>query len=624
MPKRSKPTTGPRRPNRGADPSAAAKPRAGAPAPAVSPIWDAGGGAIGTSETAPPIPFLPALGRPASNVLAAVALCLLVAASFFPATMGGFVWDDSVWTDPGPVQSPSGLGHIWFEPSTLSNEGHYWPVPYTLLWLEYRLWELAPLGYHIVNLVLHAGVTLLLWRLLLRLRIPGAWVVAAVFAVHPLHVESVAWVIGRKDILAALFYLTSVLLYMRFMETGRWWLYAGVLAMFVLGLFSKSIAVTMPVALLILHWWKQGRVTGADLKRVAPLLLVALAVTVFDLSLYRDRDPIDLGYSPIERVLIAARALAFYVGKLLWPANLAVIYPRWEVGVGDVLAWGYLVAALSIVALLWFYRGRIGRGPLAGVLVFVITLSPILGLVEYGYMKFSFVAERYQYLAGAALMATLLGAAAYWMRERPSALRAGVPVMVAGLLAMLGTITWNQSGIYRSNLTFYGHVASLNPKARFAQLMLGREYQMQGRLDEAHAAYRAEHRYALEQDPPDHYRLSNVHLGLGAVAEARGQLEEAEAHYRSGISFPGAFRRLINLLNGQERYDEVLALHKDFLADNPWSAKLQFGLGMALLRLNRHDEALRSLERAIELDPYFQEPRRHREQLLRTLNREAE
>ena len=561
-------------------------------------------------------PSIPAL-------LSGFVLCALVAAAFFPAMRGGFVWDDSVWMDPGPVQSPSGLWHIWLRPSMLQNEAHYWPIPYTVLWLEYQLWEFAPLGYHMVNLLLHAGVVLLLWRVLLRLGAPGAWIVAAVFAVHPLHVESVAWVIGRKDMLAAVFSLASVLLYLRFMENRRWQLFAGALALFVLSLLSKSIAVTLPVALLIVHWWRHGSIAGADLKRVTPFVLVALVITAFDLWLYQNRDPTDFGYSPIERVLIAARVLAFYTSKLLWPTDLAVIYPRWEVRSADPLGWGYFVAALVVTALLWFYRDRTGRGPLAGALFFVVTLSPILGLVEYGYMKFSFVAERYQYLAGAGLIALLVGTAV-WVYERLAPGRTGTAnvisvLLLASLLTTLGVLTWHQSHIYRDELAFYSHVAALNPKARFANLMLGREYQKQGLLDEALAFYRAEQRNALEQDSPDSYVLSNVHLGLGAIAEARGQFDEAEAHYRSGITFPETFQRLVRLLRRQGRYDEVLALHENLLANNPEGALLHLGMGEALLALDRVDEALQRFEQALRLDPYLEEASVQRDRLLQSL-----
>ena len=193
--------------------------------------------------------------------------------------------------------------------------------------------------------MLHLVNALLVWRVALRLAVPGAWALAAVFAVHPLHVESVAWIIERKDLLCALFYLSAVLAWIRFTETPRPARYCLVLGLFMAALLSKSVAVTLPAALIVWHWWKRGTVTATDWLRLAPLFACGLALTAADFAFYTWREPLSLGYSAMERVLIAARALWFYAGKLLWPADLAVIYPLWEVRAGDALGWVYVAAA---------------------------------------------------------------------------------------------------------------------------------------------------------------------------------------------------------------------------------------------------------------------------------------
>ena len=322
----------------------------------------------------------------APMALAGAALCLLVAVSYFPALSAGFLWDDWALTKSTPLHTWSGLAQVWFAPRVLlPYEAHYWPLLYTLFWLEHKLWGLTPFGYHLVNLLLHTGVVLLLWRLLLRLGVPGAWFAAAVFAVHPLHVESVAWIIGRKDILATVFYLSSVLAYIRFAEMPRGRRggpYLLAVALFVLGLLSKSIAITLPVALLLWHWWRHGRVTLADCSRTLPFFLVGLGIALADYAYYVGiDDPISFAYSPLERGLIAAHALVFYVGKLLWPTGLTGSYPHWEPGIGDALAWGGAAGFAAVVAALWHWRRQLGRGPLAGVLFFAVALSPVLGFV---------------------------------------------------------------------------------------------------------------------------------------------------------------------------------------------------------------------------------------------------
>ena len=202
---------------------------------------------------------------------------------------GGFVWDDRVITDAGLLHELSGLWRVWFSPNDLKVwEGHYWPMVYTSFWLEHKLWGVHPVGYHVVNVLLHFGNTLLLRRLLGRLGVPGAWVIAAVFAVHPVHVESVAWVIERKDLLSTLFYLAACLTWVRGGAAPRWGSgrYLWTLALFVLGLLCKSIVVTLPAALVLGAWWKQGRVSGADVLRVVPFCLVGVGIAVADVSFF--------------------------------------------------------------------------------------------------------------------------------------------------------------------------------------------------------------------------------------------------------------------------------------------------------------------------------------------------
>ena len=352
------------------------------------------------------------------DALALVGLGLLVVVCYLPAMLwGGFVWDDNVFIKVNPVREVSGLWQIWFSPSAIEGEYHYWPLVYTTFWLEHKLWGYAPAGYHVVNVLLHLANTLLLWHILRRLAVPGTWVVAAVFAVHPLHVESVAWVIERKDVLSGLFYLAAALMWMRFVEQPNPRRYAWSLALYAAALLSKSIVVTLPVVLLLWPWWKQGRVTSSDLLRLVPFFVVGLVITVGDLSFYRSGEAEPFDYSLAERMLIAARALWFYAGKLLWPSELAVIYPRWDIRVADPLAWGYLVAAVALVVGLWHFRHQLGRGPLAGALFFAVTLSPVLGFVDYQYMKYAFVADRFQYLAGIGVMAVVIGAVTYVVRR---------------------------------------------------------------------------------------------------------------------------------------------------------------------------------------------------------------
>ena len=557
------------------------------------------------------------------DALGILALGLLVVVSYFPAFFAGFVWDDEIITEP-VVQNWSGLWHIYFSPTEIEREGHYWPLVYTTFWLEHKLWGYAPAGYHIVNVLLHLVNTLLLWRLIERLAVPGAWILAAAFAVHPLHVESVAWVIERKDVLSGLFYLAAFSTYIRFVQEKRSGQgrkhYFLALALFALGLLCKSIVVTLPAALSIYHWWKHGRITGADLLGLAPFFAVGLIAAGADVTFAASREPLALGYSMPERLLIATHALWFYAGKLLWPVDLAVIYPHWEVNVTDPLAWSYVIAAVAVVAALYGFRHRIGRGPLAGALFFAVTLSPVLGFVDFGYMQFSFVADRYQYLAGIGLMTVLVGAATSGVGRLPEGWRKGAAgVAVVALIAM-GTLTYQQAGIYRDEVTFFSHIVSHNPTARGAYQNLGRALLAVQRPEEALDASRS----AVEQDPGD----VKARVNAGVALIRLGRFDEGETWLRHALELDSqqmvAFQNLAEALRRQGRFEESLEFYRTAIQMDPENALPYAGMGDALFHLKRYGEALQNFNRALALAPTLKTVREMRASTLTFLGRTGE
>ena len=575
-------------------------------------------------KTPAPAPAAPTPVGPPSrhDALAAAALALLLAAAYLPAFQAGFVWDDEVFTDAAAVREWSGLWRIWFSfsPRAIPNEGHYWPLVYSTFWLEHKLWGFAPFGYHAVNVLLHAVNTLLLWRLARRLRLPGAWLLAALFAVHPLHVESVAWVIERKDLLSALFYLAAFLAWLRCAEApdGGRKHYLLALGLFVAGLLCKSIVVTLPLALAICHWWQCGRLRAVDLARLAPFAAVGAAIALADMAFYADREPLALSWTLAERVLIASQALWFYAGKLLWPAGLIVIYPHWPVDASDPLAWGYPVALLALLAVLWLLRQRLGRGPLAGVLFFAVTLSPVLGFVDYGYMQFSFVADRYQYLAGIGLLAVASGTAAVAAGALALPWRRCAAAAGAVAIAVLAVLTFLQAELYRDEETFFSHIVAHNPAARGAQGNLGKALLDTGRPQEALAAFRA----ALERAPDDTDVLANA----GVALIRTGRPGQAETLLRRALALDPQHRivlqNLAESLRKQGSFEEALAYYRAAIEVDAGNALAYAGMGDALLRLERHQEALRNFERALALDPGLDQVRSLRRSALAHLGRE--
>ena len=529
----------------------------------------------------------------------ALAIAVLAALSYVPALSGGFVWDDVIFSEEPVIHAVSGLKSIWFSPADIRNEGHYWPLVYSGFWLEHKLWGLNPAGYHAVNIALHLLNCLLLWRLMERLRVPGAAVIAAVFAVHPVHVESVAWIIERKDVLSALFYLTAVMVWVRFVEQPRPWRYALALVLFTAGLLSKSVVVTLPVALLIVQWWHSGRVRWMDLLRLAPFVAVAVGITAADLSFYTSREPLDLGYTLAERALIASRALWFHAGKLLWPAELMVIYPLWEIDAGELSGWAYVAAAAALAAGLWLARRRIGRGPLAGMLYFAVTLGPVLGFVDYGYMQFSFVADRFQYLAGIGVLAVVIGAAAHGVGRLPVEYRRGALGLAAAVVVVLAGLTWRQAGVYRDEVTLFSHVVAHNPEARDAHLNLGSALFEADRFEEGLEVSRI----AVEQRPDSAGALANV--GRALVYFER--LDEAEDHLRRAVQVDPrsttAHQNLAEALRKQERYTEAVESYRSVLDIDEGFALAHAGMGTALFEAHRYAEALDAMGTALALQP---------------------
>ena len=541
------------------------------------------------------------------DTLAFLVLGVLIAVIYFPATQAGFVWDDSIMRELRAVSTWGGIWDLWFNPvgaylegGTYKKEGHYWPLLYTTFWIEHKLWGFSPAGYHIVNILIHFASTVLLWRLLARLAVPGAWFVTAVFAVHPLHTESVAWIMGRKDMLATLFCLMALFVWLRFVELPSRGRYAGALLLFAAAMLSKSVVVVFPATLLILQWWKEGRLTRAYLLRVAPFFFVGLAIAGGDMLFYQDVQPISLGYSMAERVLIAAHSLWFYLGKLLWPVDLAVIYPHWDVNVADPLGWLYVIAAAAVAAALWFLRDRIGRGPLACALFFAVMLSPTLGFIDYGYMRYSFVADRYQYLAGIGAIVFFVAATVCGVSRLPDVLRKVARGTAVALLVLLGVATWNHAAVYKDEITLFRHVISLNPQAYTAHLNLAYALlHSEGGSEEALAAARE----AVKKRPL-YYSSHNV---LGAALSGLGRHEEAEVHLRRAVEinprYAPAFVNLGESFRRRGRYKEALEAYLAAVRIDPDYPLPYVGRGYVLFGLKRYEESVSSMKQALSLQP---------------------
>ncbi len=514
----------------------------------------------------------------------------------------GFIWDDDIYVTLNPLlTAPDGLRRIWF---SLDSPSQYFPLAYTTFLFEHALWGLNPAGYHWVNLLLHALNALLVWRLLRALEVPGAWLAAALFALHPVQVESVAWISERKNVLMGFFFLLALLFWTRFLakeSKARWRDYAVALFFFALALFSKTTACTMPAALLLILWLIRKPIGLARLLQVLPFLLLGLVMGLVSIWWERHHQGTQgqLFAVPFsDRILVASRAVWFYLSKLVWPANLAFSYPRWSISAAHPLDYAWIFVCAVTVALVVVLRRWTGRSVEVALLFFVATLSPVLGLIMLYTFRYSWVADHYQYLASVGPFA--LAAAGFTIvTERFGNRNLLAFGLGAALLLSLGLRTWRQGAVYLNEETLWRATIESNPGSWMAQNNLGIRLVEAGRIDEAMSHYTQ----ALLLNPEyaeAHYNLGNAFIRLGRLDEARGSYMQAIAIYPE---FPAAQTNLAETLARMGQSKESIE-HFAIAADmNPKKAVVQSRLGILLAENGRAEEALSHLRTVTELEP---------------------
>lgn len=594
-------------------------------------------------------------------------LVLLVVVAYLPALRCGFIWDDDEYVTDNPMlTATNGLHEIWFSAHTQSQ---YFPLVYTTFRVERQLWGLNPLGYHLVNILLHGLNAVLIWIILKRLQAPAAWLAAAIFALHPVQVESVAWVSELKSVESLFFYLLALLAWMKFTDQpGRssWLFYGLALAAYGLALFAKTTVCTLPAALVLVLWLRGQRLTWPRVVQVLPFVLAGFGLGLvsvwWEKHLGDYREGFGLSFSFLERALIASRALWFYAGKLVWPTDLTICYPRWQINVLDWVQ--YLPALGCLVAALWawFWRKKIGRGALAGVIFFVAALSPLLGFIIEGAFHYTYVADHYQYGADLGLLAVFAAVLWRWLAKTGFWL----PFQVA-LLLTLGCLTWRQCAPYHDREALWRDNVAKHPDSWMGHLNLGLELFKQGRLDEALEQDRtavalhpngdqeqanlgtalmekglpdeaiqhleaalainarllaaqnslalaysrlgnddqavAHFRKALELDPG----ALGVMMNLGGVLQRQGKLDEAVANYRSAAKqFPAEvepLRRLTRALVKQGQFSQAAEAGRQAVRLAPDSPDLLLALGNIYLAQTNYDAAADSYRRAVQFEP---------------------
>jgi len=526
------------------------------------------------------------------------------------------LWNDRDYVTAPALQSIAGLLRIWFRVGATQQ---YYPVLHSAFWFEHLLWGDHPLGYHLANVGLHA-LSACLFAAILRLLAPQLpasstagsvwpWLAGLLFALHPVEAESVAWISEQKNTLSTVFYLLSAWLYLQPAETPGGARYALATAAFVLALLSKSVAATLPAALLVILWWQRGALQWRrDVRPLLPWFGLGAGIGLFTAWVEHTYigaagPAFQLTFS--DRLLVATRAVWFYLGKLLWPAHLIFIYPRWDIDTAAAWQWLFPLALAAALGLLWL-RHRRWPAAWAVALLFIGSLFPVLGFLNVYAFIFSFVADHFQYLPSLAPLGLIAAGWGVWARTGSR----WAPLAAGGALALLGFLTWRQAADYRSVEGFYRAIIQRNPAAWMAQNNLGLELDATGRAAEAVQHYRA----ALQFDPGNPDARNNLGVDLLAQGQFAEAVSQFEAALRARPEFTAARTNLakahdrigVSLL-ASHRPNEAIGEFRSSLSVDSRAKAAWLNLGVAQAAAGQPDAAAESYQQALRLDPQYAE-----------------
>lgn len=577
------------------------------------------------------------VSKPAGWWLALV-MALAIGTAYWRVQYADFNWDDDMHITANPtIVGPLGLKEIW-----TSGKANYFPLTMTSFWVQHALWDLKPGPYHVVTVLFHIASAIALWRVLLRLNVPGAWLGATIWALHPVQVESAAWICELKNTQSALFYLLAILFFLRWgqgREQLRWdrtYTAAWLAALF--AILSKSSTVMLPVVLALIGWW-QGRRQWREAWWLVPFLALSLLAsgwTIWEQKVNSMASGPDWGHGLASRLMIAGKVPWFYLGKLLWPEPLVFIYPRWDVNALGFLHWVPLLATVGLGIVLWLKRNTAWRPVFVALTYFFVSLFPVLGLFDVFFFKYSFVGDHLQYLASMGPL-VLIGALVATVSKK----RATISLVArAGFVAGLGAMTYAQTGIYLTQETLWKDTVALNPNAWIARMNLGTLYLAKREFEKALREFEGAEKarpgdpltavnfavtYLEMQRPTDAVavlqealpRMPHIAEGHNTMAVALlrlGRSPEAIPHLETALrvkpDFPGARSNLVQALTATGRsllergqptdaaayYEKALLLADDNL-------DVRSGLGVALFQSGRVAEALPHYLTILERQP---------------------
>lgn len=563
-----------------------------------------------TGTTAPHLPS-PRTENDQRLWFGAVFIFALLFLVYSPVLPGSFLMDDHrlVKEDNGLLNGLFTPFNIWFQTDfTLSN---------VALWLQWLAWGENAGGYHAVNILLHGLSAVLLWRLLARLKIPGDWLVAVVFAVHPVCVNSVARIAEIKNTLSLPFFLLSFIFFLRHESIrlhpatpGRrdfapLWLGLSLIA-FVLALLSKTSTVMLPPVLLACALWQRGRITRQDVLRTSPFFVLSLGFGLMSVWFQKHQALASAGQvlapeSFGERLAVAGQVFWFYLDKALLPLNLNIVYPQWKMDAHSLAAYLPVILLGAVFILCWRFRHRWGNHALFGLGCFGLALFPVLGFFDSQFLVRWQVSDHLQYLP---LIAPVTLAAAGLAAGLNAKILRFVAVV---LISILSVLSFQRAQAFASEEKLMRDTLAKNPTAWSAQDNLGVMLAKRQNYAEAVRHFEA----ALQSDPNQDAAKASAHSNLGQVLAIQGKFAEAETHYLAAIKInPGEVtvrKRFANLLGQQGRIREAM---NQLLVAASLQPDLETHLQLAglLYQTGNHHKAAAQFRKALALNPDLPEP----------------
>jgi len=545
--------------------------------------------------------------RPWLGWLEAGVLVIVTLVAYGHALHNGFIWDDDRHLTNNPhLHDLAGLVSLW-----TTSAARICPLVQTSFWMQLRLWGPVPWPYHLFSVLMHAASGLVLWQVLRAMKVPGAWLGAALWLLHPVAVESVAWITELKNTQSALFYLLSIWFFLKWRQAAlcrprtEGWdvekLYVLALLCGVLAMASKSSTVILPLVLALCAWWVEGRCGWRMVLRLGPFFLFSALAGGLSMWTQRLEGALDPAYarSGLERLATAGKVIWFYLGKLFWPHPLVFIYPRWEIDPSRVGSYVALAAVGVTSLVLWSKRRGWGRPVLFAWAYFLVALLPVLGLLDHYFLRYSFVGDHFQYLASMGPLA-LAGAGLSVGLDRVGKGNSLVkPAGCGVVLVLLGGLTWQRAFVFRDNETLWCDTLAQNPACWMAHNNLGIVLNDQGRLDEA-----IRHYQEVIRLKPDY---AEAHNNLGFALAKRGQEAEAIRQYQQALrlkpDYAQAHVNLGNVLGQKGQEEEAISQYRQALRLKPDYADAHFSLGLVFGRKGQTDEAIGQFREGLRLEP---------------------